>query len=215
MATAASVTKAHSGMFTSASVEWYTPPDLLAEVREFLGGTFYDPCPPPMQTEGAGVANVTSLHGRENGLAVARWLSPSWLNPPYGREIARWVKRAVSESDLEIVMLLPSRTDTSWFQLCWPHSVCFIRGRLHFSTPGAPARKLDGAPFPSALVYRNDRHPERHAEFARAFAHCGVTVQRMPSFARLEQQQCEREAAAAVAARGRHAMRQPVLIAAS
>src|SRR5690242_10866501 len=166
------ITTAHSGMFTSTSVERYTPADLLAEVRAFLGGTFYDPCPQvPMLALPVSAANVTSLHGRENGLAVARWRTPSFLNPPYGREIARWVKRAVSEADLEIVMLLPSRTDTSWFQLCWPHSVCFIRGRLHFAPPGAPTRKLDGAPFPSALVYRNDRHPERHAEFAHAFAH--------------------------------------------
>ena len=67
--------------------------------------------------------------------------SIAWCNPPYGREIGKWVRKA-AESKALVVMLLPARTDTAWFQ--------FIRGRLKFGDGNSPA------PFPSMIVvFRN------------------------------------------------------------
>jgi site-specific DNA-methyltransferase (adenine-specific) len=69
------------------------------------------------------------------------------MNPPYGRDIKNWVKKAY-ESDATVVCLLPSRTDTSWW-----HDYCmksddirFIRGRLKFGG------SKNSAPFPSVVV---------------------------------------------------------------
>lgn len=72
-----------------------------------------------------------------------------WLNPPYGRSIKDWMRKAASEAraGAVVVALVPSRTDTAWFQdYCLPHEVRFIRGRLRFG------EAVNAAPFPSALV---------------------------------------------------------------
>ena len=71
-----------------------------------------------------------------------------WCNPPYGRQIKDWVKKAHMESaNAKIVMLLPARTDTAWFHdYAIMHKVTFIRGRLKFGEHRA------SAPFPSIIV---------------------------------------------------------------
>ena len=50
----------------------------------------------------------------QNGLSQ-QWDGVVWCNPPYGREIGKWVKKAFYENQKNnnyIVMLLPARTDT-------------------------------------------------------------------------------------------------------
>lgn len=76
-----------------------------------------------------------------------------WLNPPYGRQIKKWVKKA-SETDLKdsyLVMLIPARTDTSYWHdyIFGKAEIKFLRGRLKFEINGVPK---DAVPFPSALV---------------------------------------------------------------
>jgi phage N-6-adenine-methyltransferase len=83
-----------------------------------------------------------------DGLTMS-WAGESvWCNPPYGRVIKQWVKKAHDESKhASIVMLLPARTDTAWFHdYAIRHKVTFIRGRLKFG------KGLVAAPFPSILV---------------------------------------------------------------
>ncbi len=83
-----------------------------------------------------------------DGLAMS-WAGESvWCNPPYGRVIKEWVKKAHQESQhASIVMLLPARTDTQWFHdYAIRYKVTFIKGRLKFGN-GQVA-----APFPSILV---------------------------------------------------------------
>jgi hypothetical protein len=78
------------------------------------------------------------------------WLGTCWMNPPYGREIGLWVKKAFDESKKHgsiIVCLVPARTDTKWWHdYAMKADVKFIKGRLKFG--GAK----HGAPFPSALL---------------------------------------------------------------
>ena len=73
------------------------------------------------------------------------WKGVCWCNPPYGREIGKWVEKAVKST---VVMLLPARTDTGWFHdWCLPYGeITYIRGRLKFG--GA----TNSAPFPSMVV---------------------------------------------------------------
>lgn len=76
------------------------------------------------------------------------------MNPPYGREIGRWVAKAHQEARMNgatVVALIPARTDTAYWH---DHiqdiaEVRFIRGRVKFEQPD---RKSDPAPFPSAIV---------------------------------------------------------------
>jgi phage N-6-adenine-methyltransferase len=84
----------------------------------------------------------------QDGLAQA-WFGTVWMNPPYGREIGKWVEKAniAAGYGATVVCLLPARTDTNWWHdHCTQHEVRFVRGRLKFG--GA----IHNAPFPSAVV---------------------------------------------------------------
>lgn len=78
-----------------------------------------------------------------------------FCNPPYGREIGKWVKKCYDEvynGDCDLaVMLVPARTDTRWFHEYIYHNarVWFIKGRLKFG-----GCKMS-APFPSMVVLFN------------------------------------------------------------
>lgn len=75
-----------------------------------------------------------------------------FCNPPYGREIGKWVQKCYAESrkpDTLVVMLIPARTDTEYFHRWIYHKakeIRFLRGRLHFN------ESKQGAPFPSMVV---------------------------------------------------------------
>ena len=75
---------------------------------------------------------------------------PIWLNPPYGKTIGDWMKKANDEArggQATIVCLVPARTDTNWWHnYCIMHEVRFIKGRLKFGN------QKNSAPFPSAVV---------------------------------------------------------------
>ena len=87
-----------------------------------------------------------------------------FCNPPYGRQITDWVRKGYEESKKPgtlVVMLIPARTDTSYFHDYIFHGkadeVRFIRGRLTFTDEdGHPTKDAKGrpcsAPFPSAVV---------------------------------------------------------------
>lgn len=124
-------------LFSSASVNWATPRAVYAALHEEFGFTL-DPCGP--HEEGG-------LFARYDGL-VASWAGQRvFCNPPYGPEIADWLRRW-AEPDL-IVYLLPVRTDTKWFhRYVLPHAseIRFLKGRLKFGSA------INSAPFPSMLV---------------------------------------------------------------
>lgn len=73
-----------------------------------------------------------------------------WCNPPYGRQIGEWVKKA-AESGAPVVMLLPARTDTRWFHdyIYGKAELRFVRGRLKFGD------SRNSAPFPSMIAIFN------------------------------------------------------------
>ena len=85
------------------------------------------------------------------------WKGVCWMNPPYGRTIGEWVKKAYHSSlnGTVVVCLLPARTDTKWFQsYCFPYAsvIKFIDGRLKFGD------SQNSAPFPSCIVVFDKFH---------------------------------------------------------
>ena len=88
---------------------------------------------------------------KDDGLSKP-WRGGVWCNPPYGREISSWVKKAYEESQKEynsfVLMLLPARTDTIWWWDCvqGKATLFFIKGRVKFGDHNV------GAPFPSVLA---------------------------------------------------------------
>ncbi|MDL2264639.1 phage N-6-adenine-methyltransferase [Synergistaceae bacterium OttesenSCG-928-I11] len=131
-------------MFSSRTDEWETPAQLFEGLNEEFCFSL-DVC--------ASCCNkkCESFYSRKEDALKQEWSGICWMNPPYGREIWRWVQKAYesSRNGATVVCLLPARTDTSWWQdYVIPHAdeVRFIRGRLKFSG------SRHNAPFPSAIV---------------------------------------------------------------
>lgn len=93
----------------------------------------------------------SSIQKKDDGLSQ-EWKGVCWCNPPYGREIYKWVRKASisAKNGATVVMLIPARTDTKWFHEYIYRKenvkVKFIKGRLKFGTA------QNAAPFPSMLV---------------------------------------------------------------
>ena len=85
---------------------------------------------------------------KEDGLKQDWFGRRCWLNPPYGREIGKWVEKAATGGADIVVALLPARTDTKWFHdhIYKKSEIRFLRGRLKFGT------SKTSAPFPNMIV---------------------------------------------------------------
>ena len=131
-------------IFSHKTPIWETPQALFDELdREFHFET--DVCALPEN------AKCKRFFTPEMDGLKQEWTGVCWCNPPYGRVIAGWVKKA-AESKATTVMLLPNRTEMGWFHeyVLGKAEVRFIRGRLKFG--GAKYN----APFGSMIVvFRN------------------------------------------------------------
>lgn len=138
--------KLNPGLFSSSTDEWATPSAFF----QSLDAEFHfdlDPC------ANAGNAKCRDYYTIEDDGLTKNWGGRRvFCNPPYGRAISKWVKKCYEESkkaDTLVVMLIPARTDTSYFHDYIYHKakeIRFIRGRLHFNDA------KQGAPFPSMVV---------------------------------------------------------------
>jgi len=94
-------------------------------------------------------AKCKTFYSKEQDGLKQAWTGSVWMNPPYGREIGKWVRKAYETSQLghTVVCLLPARVDTAWWHdYCAKGEFIFIRGRLKFGG------HKNSAPFPSAIV---------------------------------------------------------------
>lgn len=140
-------------MFSSERMDWATPPDLFAKLNAEFHFTL-DVCALP---ENAKVSRFFSP--ADDGLSRAWAPDVCWMNPPYGRAIGTWMRRAYEEScaGATVVCLIPSRTDTAWWHdYAMKGEIRFLRGRVKFM--GAQ----HSAPFPSAVVIFKPQIPQIH-----------------------------------------------------
>jgi phage N-6-adenine-methyltransferase len=130
------------GLFAKSTRVWTTPQELFDKLNNIYNFDI-DLC---ADDENAKCEKYFTE--KENAL-VQDWRGVCWLNPPYGREIGKWIKKAYESSlnGATVVCLLPSRTDTQWFHdYCMKGSIEFMRGRLKFGDCD------NSAPFPSMIV---------------------------------------------------------------
>ena len=133
--------------YSSKTDEWGTPPDLFEKLNAEFNFT-PDVCATP------GRQMVSRYFSPEQDGLAQPWAlgEVCWMNPPYGREISKWVKKA-HDSRARVVGLLPARTDTAWWHdyvMIGNTEIRFLRGRLKFRDATGQARYP--APFPSAVV---------------------------------------------------------------
>ncbi len=94
-------------------------------------------------------AKCEIFYTEEDDGLTQEWEGNCWMNPPYGREIIHWMRKAYesSLSGATVVCLVPARTDTKWWhEYAMKGDIEFIRGRLKFGDA------KNSAPFPSAVV---------------------------------------------------------------
>lgn len=142
--------------YSSKSNEWQTPKWLFDK----LNNKFNFQLDAAATVDNALCANYFTLN--DNALSKDWHIYKTiYCNPPYGRMIGKFVKKAYEESQKEctVVMLIPARVDTSWWHdYCSKGNVLFIKGRLKFINKEFPSYKDNGdfkispAPFPSAIV---------------------------------------------------------------
>lgn len=133
---------------TRRSDEWSTPQALF----DSLDQEFHFDLDVCATQENAKCASFFSLE--VDGLR-RQWSGVCWMNPPYGQQIRRWVRKAYEASlaGSTVVCLLPASTDTGWFHAyCLRGEVRFLQGRLRFSERGR-------APFGSMIVIFRPSQP--------------------------------------------------------
>lgn len=137
-------------LFSSKDHTWETPKEFFEYLDEFFNFDL-DVC--AVQA----TAKCEKFFSPEDNGLVQSWEGMCWMNPPYGREQIKWIKKAHEEFKNEtgkIVCLIPARPDTKvWQDIIFKNAsaICFIKGRLKFGD------SKDAAPFPSALViFDND-----------------------------------------------------------
>lgn len=135
-------TKPHEGV----SDEWLTPPHII----NALGPFDLDPCAAP-EPRPWPTARRHYTKADVSGLMLP-WEGRVWLNPPYGKETARWLAKLAEHGTG--TALIFARTETEFFfEHVWAKAdaVLFVRGRLHFHLPdGTRAPHNSGGP--SVLV---------------------------------------------------------------
>ena len=133
-------------MFSSATDNWSTPQDFFDKLNDEFHFAL-DVCADENNHK------CEHYYTKEIDGLSRPWIGTIWCNPPYGRKIGEWVRRAYISSQIgsaTVVMLLPARTDTRWFHdYIYNKSnieIRFIKGRLKFG--GCK----NSAPFPSMVV---------------------------------------------------------------
>ena len=142
--------KITKGLTSTGNIVAETPKYLFDRISSIFNFSL-DACALPEN------AKCESYYTPEDDGLSKPWRGGVWCNPPYGREISSWVKKAYEESQKEynsfVLMLLPARTDTRWW---WEYvqgkaTLFFIKGRVKFGDHNV------GAPFPSVLaLYMKD-----------------------------------------------------------
>lgn len=116
---------------------WRTPKELFRQLNYASGGFAVDAAADNQN-------HLTDLwYGSggiaEDALAVDKWLSPAWCNPPYGKELQPFLDKILQQHEQggTIVALLPAYTERQWwFDKVVPYAdILFLVGRVAFYRP--------------------------------------------------------------------------------
>lgn len=132
-------------LFSSTSSEYSTPKYLFDALNKEFHFTL-DACASSRNTK------CSCFYSLKDNALLSVWQGNVFMNPPYGRGLYDWVKKAydsIRSTEANVVVaLLPARTDTAWFHdfVRLAYEVRFIRGRLHFENT------LYSAAYPNMIV---------------------------------------------------------------
>lgn len=133
-------------LFSSKTGNWATPQTFYDRLNWRFGPFDLDPCADIHNTKCANFFTEA-----EDGLSKDWAGFTAFVNPPYGKSIANWIKKgyeAALDGETRVVMLIPARTDTKYWHnyVMKAAEIHLVRGRLKFGA------SQNSAPFPSAVI---------------------------------------------------------------
>lgn len=125
----------NNGRYNGNGRYWATPPEVFAPLHAEFDFTL-DPCATP-----ASAKCERFFTEAENGLEQSWQGERVFMNPPYGREVYAWTRKARLEAEgtALVVGLLPASTDLAWWHddvVAARAEVRYLRGRVRFLTYG-------------------------------------------------------------------------------
>jgi site-specific DNA-methyltransferase (adenine-specific) len=131
--------------FSSKSDDWETRWPFFKAIEREFGPFTCDVCATQANTK------VGHFFSPEVDGLSQEWTGTVLMNPPYGVELKKWMKKASEEAQkgATVIALIPARTDTKWWFDYVAHKAAeirFLKGRLRFGNAE------HSAPFPSAVV---------------------------------------------------------------
>ena len=124
----------NNGRYNGNGRHWATPHEIFDPLNSEFNFTL-DPCAT------AETAKCKLFFTEEEDGLKQSWAGHRvFMNPPYGREIYAWTKKASSEAECGtlVVGLLPASCDLAWWHddIVGKADVRYIRGRVRFLTGG-------------------------------------------------------------------------------
>jgi hypothetical protein len=129
--------------------EWLTPPNIIKSLGEFD----LDPCSPikkPWDT----AKNHFNIY--DNGLSK-EWAGRVWLNPPYGKDMERWMNKMQFHNNG--IAFIFARTETeAFFDHVWPKAsaIMFLKGRVRFYTVAGKEANMNAGAASVLIAYNNE-----------------------------------------------------------
>jgi len=154
--------------------EWFTPPRILAAVREVLGIIELDPASCEFANQ---FVQAQRFYTKEQNGLMYPWLGRIFLNPPFGKteqggasNLAYFTQYLIDQykrgNTKEAILLIPCNTATSWFEPLWQYAICFPTFRIRFLQ--SDGLQGSGQAFGTCLVYLGP-NTERFAMVFTAF----------------------------------------------
>ncbi len=124
----------NNGRYNGNGRHWATPPEVFDPLDEEFNFTL-DPCATPETAK-----CPEFFTEADNGLEQPWSSHRVFMNPPYGREVYAWTRKARLEQEKGalVVGLLPASTDLAWWHedVLEHAEVRYLRGRVRFLTGG-------------------------------------------------------------------------------
>lgn len=145
--------------FSSKTDNWATPQSFFNRLDNEFNFTL-DPCANELN------AKCPKFFTKDDDGLTQSWAGERvFMNPPYGRVIGDWVRKAYEEAQNDntvVVALIPARTDTKYWHeyVMKAKEIRLVKGRLKFGDG------RNSAPFPSAVVIFEKRESEEFPQLS-------------------------------------------------
>lgn len=122
----------NNGRWHSRGSDWATPQDLYDKLNDEFGFNL-DACASEWNKK-----HIYYFDEHKNGLIQDWGTNKVFMNPPYGKVLNDWMKKAYesAQNGATVVCLVPAATDTAWWHdYAMKGEIRFLRGRPRFKTP--------------------------------------------------------------------------------